>query len=215
MIYFSKKSPKHAVFAFNCIFFTQNNLTSSQNLSDLLQLVNDQSVRSSDAFIFNLIKFYILANQENIKEAFGCLQRASKYKKLHKFTKNEIEVFQAFSPQKQNQPLDSITDPLLYALNCGFYYKNSNYIKSGFLERIYHVYLPLLATRNLIMGFLGTKGDSKVILQEVIDALDLNQNELHYNLLLCIDKGLIRGFLSLERNILVLSKALPFPDLLN
>lgn len=91
----------------------------------------------------------------------------------------------------------------------------SFYIESH-LTRIMQIYMPLVCFRNLLYRFyMASEQMSKLPINEIIAFCNMESAEVYCIILNCIDKGLVRGYLSINKNILVMSKETPFPDLLS
>lgn len=83
------------------------------------------------------------------------------------------------------------------------------------ITRTMQIYIPLVCIRNLIYRFyLANSKPSKLPLSDIIDFLGLETSQTYSMVLNCIQRRLIRGYLSVNKSILVLSKEKPFPDLL-
>ncbi len=90
--------------------------------------------------------------------------------------------------------------------------KNAYVFKSLGISRIMEIQLPLVCLRNIFYWFYQmTKCYTKLPVENIALLCGMTLPETECLLLNCIDKGLIRGYLSLNKNVLVLSKENPFP----
>jgi hypothetical protein len=83
------------------------------------------------------------------------------------------------------------------------------------LIRIMKIYQPLICFRNILLRIYDASDQSsRISVLKVMDCVENSVEEVYSMILNCIDRGIVRGYLSLNRDILVVSKVDPFPDLL-
>lgn len=83
------------------------------------------------------------------------------------------------------------------------------------LIRLMKIFQPLVCFRNLIYRFyVASNYPSKLSILDVLRFTNKERAEVYCAIISCIHRGLIRGYLSVDKETIVLSKVAPFPDIL-
>lgn len=108
-----------------------------------------------------------------------------------------------------------VTNGFIINLEYGMKYKYKIDYKKLHLQKIMDIYLPLMTLRNLIYRiYAASNFFNKFTINEINKYCELPLKDLQFYILTCFDKGIIRGYLSVSKNVLVLSKEYPFPDII-
>ncbi|KAL6122062.1 hypothetical protein NUSPORA_00949 [Nucleospora cyclopteri] len=221
---FINKNVKYALFLFNCTFFMNLQHNRNIDLYDLSVMLKVKDIKNTDFYTYNFIKALILINRDDFSEAYKCMQISYKHKEIKTVIRNEYLIFSFFDPSAEykdhiNEKFiaqdQQISLNIIKTLQNGDIDSIYNYIpQDHILSRTYFTYLPLICIRNLILKFYNLYENHKIDLPEIIGAIQIDEDTFFLLILNCIDRGLIRGYLGLKKKILVLSKTLPFPNLI-
>jgi hypothetical protein len=92
----------------------------------------------------------------------------------------------------------------------------SNNLIEFYIFRSCYTYLPLIAFRNLIKGlYFMFSIEAKLEIEKITEAAGLESLEIYSLITSLIDLDLIKGYVSVNRKIIVFSKVDPFPNEIN
>ncbi len=202
------------IFMFNasCYLFITHD--KKDLLCDLYELVTDIEPISKniDFYIFSYYCSVIHVYKGDFSKGFHLITTAMQSTRLREYILQDYLYLSFFGknfPENDNLPIINIIRKGLVRRIYDFIPHNSLLYKQCL------IYLPLICCRNLIISFHQLYDyPNKINLDEILYVLDLPKGEVYNLILNCIDRVIIKGYLSIEKNVLVLSKTNPFPDLI-
>lgn len=179
---------------------------------DILTMVKPET-KNNDYYIYLYYTGLVYIFKENIKDGFHYINEAANLKILQPYIKYDIDLLNLLGINikepinklqyiVKNGLLDQINEYMPYSIDVG-------------ITRIMRIYLPLICFRNVLLNiYADTSKNSRLDIKNIQNILNCDINVIYCKILVCIDKGLIRGYLSINKDTLVLSKINPFPDIL-
>ncbi|ORD97505.1 hypothetical protein HERIO_633 [Hepatospora eriocheir] len=208
--YYTEKNHELGVFLFNIHAYLSFKYNKTDMLYDYLKLVHEPKKKNTDYFIFMYYSGIINTINNKFKIGFAQLKEAIKAKRLRKFFYNDFLLVSLFG---FNLPNLEIKHP---------YYKLKECIKIGlvsqveslipFNSQLYEmliIYLPLVSFRNLLFRLY-----TNPLLKLDFNMFKLKKNEVYLYVLNCIDQGLIRANINLDKELIIFSKLTPFINIL-
>lgn len=211
LTFFKHKSEKYKLFLFNAICYLMFKHNKNSNVYDLLIILNDIHTKSTDFYIFQYYKGILLIRHEQFLEGFKCISKAFKCQKLQPFIFYNFKLLHLFKLDINHDDKDIVSRIISYGL---LDYIQNIQLKPSTLYNIFIIYFPLVCTRNFIYIYFNKKQTTKLYLVDLINFINMNELDFYMYILKCIAKGLIKGYLSISKKTLVLSKVNPFPELL-
>lgn len=200
-------------FLFIAMYFMVRKHDKNVKFDNYLDLVKIDECRTTDQCIFTWIKGIFLIRKEKFKEGFECIEKVYKMKRFRHIVKNDYEELTMLSKNKmhKNYSKTFIGKIVHYGLinQCRLVVTSNAHF-----YRIMTIYLPMICYRNMCNQCYLVEKSEKIDLHKISDFFNVELEEITFNLLKCIDKGLIKGYISDSKNVLVLSKTMPFPNLL-
>ncbi|WUR03811.1 PCI domain-containing protein 2 [Vairimorpha necatrix] len=175
-----------------------------------------------DFYIYNLYKSLLYLYKGDIEEANECINIAYMSKNIR--TVNDSNVL-FFIINLINNKAVKTQDPFLIKLRdvvkLGLYSKIFALLDNVMFRRlnifeIVRTYLPLVCFTNLIKRIFYLKSeDYKLNLDFLLEVLDMEYEEMISLVCSVIEINLVKGYISINKNMMVFSRKDPFPESFN
>ncbi|KAM0686441.1 hypothetical protein COBT_002335 [Conglomerata obtusa] len=219
---------------YNYLVSTYDLLNNKKMIDNLFSVFKDKIsfYTNKDKLIFKFLLGQYFMRKDKYKDAFLCFFELYKLKNTE--LRNQIVVYLFFSGLyvgkylKNNVLKDSNCNPLIRMKQTLLYGKMDDFLsynetlKNNYRNfyRFWNIEVYYLKYRIIIKNVCDfAKIDHKLFLNDAkrylnVLKIDLADDELHCIVLNLIQKGHIKGYLNLTKNVIVMSKENPFPCLL-
>lgn len=191
---------------------------------NFLQITSNTRPKKKDFYIYNLYKGLLLLYKDDIEGSTECIRISYRCKKIRKssffiffiislinnkmLTDNQIKKYGDIRCKNIKETIQlgliSRLDEDLYNLKDIFVSYNIN--------NICRTYLPLICFSNLIRKlFQMFNEDYKLNLNYLVDCLDMKYEDIISMVCCVIDSNLVKGYISINKNVMVFSRKNPFP----
>ncbi|ADM10937.1 ranscription-associated recombination protein [Encephalitozoon intestinalis ATCC 50506] len=194
---------------------------------DLLIAAREPPARSKGHYVFHYYRGIIKMHQEDFKESYLSLEKAFKYGRWRKIM---APIYFTSSLLVNKSPKSiylekfecSYLSKLAFVIREGMYMdvddaarETLKEIKDYNLDRIISAHCPLVCFNNLVDKIYQRYGhDSRLDIQRIIEELpEIDFKEIICLLSSVIGFGRLRGYISIGRKVVVLSRVDPFPTL--
>lgn len=192
---------------------------------DLLMSAKEPETVCRDYYVFYYYKGIVKMYQENFKESYLSLERAFGYKKWRRIMAPVYFISSLLvnkfpkSIYLERFGCDYLSE-IVSVVQGGLYMEVDDAIRNVSKEvvdynlcRIISAHYPLICFNNLVNRAYRQHGcDSRLDIQTISEALpDIDFKEIVCLLSNAIESGRLKGYISISRRVVVLSKADPFP----
>jgi hypothetical protein len=192
---------------------------------NLLLIVSEPEKRDRDFYVFNFYKGLINGLRDNFATGHMALKTAFGYKRIRKAVAPPyflLSLLVGRYPKAEylRKYECGFMAELTTAMRKGLYTHVSSIVdrhadKLGMLYRVAAVYCPMACFNNLVMRVYQLRGnDHRLSIERLMELLDgLEYGEIVCLLSSVIEMGRLKGYVSVNRGVIVFSKVDPFPSL--
>ncbi|KAK6090145.1 hypothetical protein P3W45_000871 [Vairimorpha bombi] len=191
---------------------------------NFLQITSNTRSNKKDFYIYNLYKGLLLLYKEDIEGSSECLRISYRCKKIRKssffiffiislisnrmLTDNQIKKY---GDIRCKNIKESIQFGLISRLDEDMHNLEDVFVSYN-INNICKTYLPLICFSNLIRRlFEMFNEDYKLNLNYLVECLDIQYEDIISMICSVIDCNLVKGYISINKNVMVFSKKNPFP----
>ncbi|KAF9763184.1 PCI domain-containing protein 2 [Nosema granulosis] len=230
LINFTKTSGENETkfYIFNVLFQLYFEINKFGLLENLILISENNRRGKKDFYIYNFYKGLVLFYLDRFAESFEALRIAFRSKKL-----KSVSAIPFFLCAILNGKFPKESALVKYNCEClinlsqsvkyGIYNQTtldveniSNFLIKNHLFRPCYTFLPLISFCNLIKRlYYLFSTDAKLEIERIREATEMDHLEIFSLLTSAIDIDMIKGYLSVNKGVVVFSKVNPFPNEIN
>ncbi|KAF5141475.1 ranscription-associated recombination protein [Vairimorpha ceranae] len=197
------------------LYFRIQNLELAYNF---LLITSNNRIHKKDYYIYNLYKGLLLFYKGDLEESSKCINLSFKSKKIRKegfllfFIINLINNKYIKTEDEMLLNLKIIVREGLFTHIYNILDELEGFFVKFNISLIVRNYLPQLCFANLIKRIFYLKNeDYKLNLEYLLEVIDLDYEELISMVCCVIESNLVKGYISVNKNMMVFSRRDPFP----